>query len=127
MTAEPATDKKKTIDVDIRERMEAHCREIMADHPEVEAVGVMFLSKHLTGVLAGMIVGADGARLRPDQNVRLVEVWVKVGMLMISNNLKDVSDMDATLSKLARGFMDAQAKAKATQPQRAEGTAEGGP
>jgi hypothetical protein len=126
MTGEPATDKKKTIDVDIRERTEAHCREIMADHPEVEAVGVMFLSKHLAGTLAGMVVGAEGSRLRPDQNVRMFEVWVKVGMLLISNNLKDHVDMDAALGKLAREFRDAQAKINAAKP-RAEGPVEGGP
>ena len=54
---------RKTIDIDIRERMEKTCREIMDDHPEVEAIGCMFLSKQLANTLAGLIVGSEGPKL----------------------------------------------------------------
>jgi hypothetical protein len=101
---------KKTIDVDIRERIEAACRSIMADHPEVEAIGVMFLSKQLMNVLSGMIVGADGPRLRPDQNVRLFEVWVKVGMQLMTNHQFDIQVLEQILSQYARRLADAKAE-----------------
>ena len=115
---------KKTLDVEIRERVEASCRAIMEDHPEVEAIGTMFLSKHLSNVLAGMIVGADGPRLRPDQNVRMFEVWVRVGALLLANNHQDVHDLDQLLGKYARSIADAQKEAQGLQPQRTTRTAE---
>jgi hypothetical protein len=118
---------KKTIDADVRERMEAACRAIMADHPEVEAIGTMFLSRQLAGVLSGMIVGADGPRLRPDQNVRLFEVWVRIGMQLLANNQRDHAEMDAALGRMARSFIDAKAERERTEPQRASGPADGGP
>jgi hypothetical protein len=101
---------KKTLDEDIRERIEATCRAIMADHPEVEAVGVMFLSKHLSGVLAAMIVGADGPQLRPDQNVRLFEVWTRIGMQLLANNQRDIQVLDQVLGRYARRLADAKTK-----------------
>lgn len=110
---------KKTLDADIRERIEAECRSIMTDHPEVEAIGVMFLSKQLTSVLSGMIVGADGPQLRPDQNVRLFEVWVKIGMQLLTNNQRDVMVLDQMLGQYARRIADAQTETKGLQPQRA--------
>ena len=85
MTAEN-TSSRKTIDADIRERVEGVCRSIMDDHPEVEAIGCMFLSRQLENVLAGLIVGAEGPRLRPEQNVRMFEVWVKIGMKLLADN-----------------------------------------
>ena len=108
---------KKTLDVEIRERVEESCRAIMADHPEVEAIGTMFLSKHLKDVLAGVIVGADGPRLRPDQNVRLFEVWVRVGMQLLANNQRDVQFLDQVLAEYAGRLTDAQTEAKGLQPQ----------
>lgn len=100
---------KKTIDADIRDRIEAECRSIMADHPEVEAIGLMFLSKQLGNVLSGMIVGADGPKLRPDQNVRLFEVWVRIGTQLLANNQRDVQILDQMLAQYARRLTDAQA------------------
>jgi hypothetical protein len=104
------TTTKKTLDVDIRDRMELACRSIMSDHPEVEAIGLMFLSKHLEHVLSGMIVGATTGRLRPDQNVRLFEVWVRIGMQLITNNQLDVQVLDQMLAQYARRLTDAKAE-----------------
>jgi hypothetical protein len=101
---------RKTIDADIRERIEAECRLIMAEYPEVEAIGVMFLSKQLANVLSGMIVGADGPRLRPDQNVRLFEVWVRIGMQLMNNHQLDVQLLDQMLGQYARRIADAKAE-----------------
>jgi hypothetical protein len=117
MTAEP----RKTIDADIRERMEAACRAIMADHPEVEAIGVMFLSKQLVNVLAGMIIGAEGPALRPDQNVRLFEVWTRIGAQLLANNQRDVQVLDQMLGQYARRLANAQAEVQGAHLQRAEG------
>ena len=111
-TAETTSNPKKTIDADIRARIEAVCREIMDDHPEVEAIGIMFLSKQLMGVLSGMIVGAEGPRLRPDQNVRLFEVWTKIGMQLLFNNQQDVMVLDEMLARYARSLGNAQAESK---------------
>jgi hypothetical protein len=119
-----AVNPKKTIDADIRERIEATCRSIMDDHPEVEAIGVMFLSKQLMGVLSGMIVGAEGPKLRPDQNVRLFEIWTKIGMQLLANNQRDVMILDEMLGQYARKLTDAQAKTQILfQPERAAGSA----
>ena len=117
---------KKILDVDIRERIEAECRAIMADHPELEAVGIMFLSKHLTTTLAGLIVGADGPRLRPDQNVRMFESWVKIGTQLLLNNQQDVQLLDQKLAEYARRFVDAQTEAKGLQLQRTQRPTEDG-
>ena len=129
MTEEASTTRadRKTIDVVIRERMEAACRSLMADHPEVEAIGVMFLSKPLANVLAGMIVGAQGPTLRPDQNVRLFEVWTRIGMKLLANNQHDVLVLDQMLGQYARRLADAQAEARGEQPQRTPLPAEGAP
>jgi hypothetical protein len=113
------TTTKKTLDIAIRERVEAEARAIMADHPEVEAIGVMFLSKYLTGILSAMIVNADGKPLRPDQNVRLFEVWVRVGMQLMANSQRDVQFLDQMLADYARRFVDAKTAAEAGQQQRA--------
>jgi hypothetical protein len=112
---------KKTLDADIRERIERECRPIMADHPEVEAVGVMFLSRQLMGVLSAMIVGAEGPQLRPDQNVRLFEVWVRVGMQLMANSQRDVQILDQMLGQYARSLADAKVGAEGPPPQRAAG------
>lgn len=93
----------------------------MDDHPEVEAIGIMFLSKQLANVLAGMIVGADGPALRPDQNVRLFEVWTRIGAQLLANNQRDVLVLDQMLSQYARRLADAQTEARAAQTQRAGG------
>jgi hypothetical protein len=122
-----APSQKKTIDVDIRDRIEAASRSIMADHPEVEAIGVMFLSKQLAGVLAGMIIGADGPRLRPDQNVRLFEVWVRIGMQLIHNHLLDAQLLDQLMGQYAKQLTEAKAEADAAQTQRAVQPTEGQP
>lgn len=99
----------------------------MDDHPEVEAIGVMFLSKHLTNVLSGLIVGADGPVLRPDQNVRLFEVWVKIGAQLLANNQRDVQFLDQVLAQYARRLTDAQMETQGLQPQQASRPAEDGP
>jgi hypothetical protein len=90
---------KKTFDIEIRERAERFCLELMADHPELEAVGLVFLSRHLRDVLAAMVVGADGPLLRPDQTVRLV-----------ANQQRDVQILDELLAQYARRLADAQAR-----------------
>ena len=108
---------RKTIDIDIRERMEKTCREIMDDHPEVEAIGCMFLSKQLANTLAGLIVGSEGPKLRPDQNVRLFEVWVKIGMQLLANNQRDVMILDEMIGQYARRLADAHAGKKLAPPQ----------
>jgi hypothetical protein len=115
----------------IRARVEADCLALMADHPEVEAVGILFLSKPLTGLLSGLIVGANGPRLRPEQTVRLFEVWTWLGMQLLANSRLDVSDLDGLLGRYARSLADAHAEARGAQPQRTatppeEGTTQGG-
>jgi len=117
---------KKTLDEDIRDRTEEVCRAIMADHPEVEAIGVMFLSKQLASVLPGMIVGGGGPTLRPDQNVRLFDIWVRVGMQLMANSQRDIQVLDQMLAQYARRLADAKAQAEELQPQRATGPTEGG-
>jgi hypothetical protein len=104
--------------------MEAACRSVMADHPEVEAIGLMFLSKHLEKVLSGMIVGATAARLRPDQNVRLFEVWVRIGMQLIANNQLDVQVLDQMLAQYARKLTDVKAESGGLPLQQATRPAE---
>jgi hypothetical protein len=82
----------------------------MADHPEVEAIAVMFLSKQLVGVLSAMIINAIKDKpLRPDQNVRMFEIWSRVGMQLMSNNQRDVQLLDQELSNYARRLAHAQA------------------
>jgi hypothetical protein len=120
---------KPTIDEDIRARAEEWGRAIMADHPEVEAVAVMYLSRHLVDVLpAQIVVGGKGPPLRPDQNVRLLEVWTRVGMQLLANHQQGVKALDEMLGQYARRLADAQAAADAGQPRRPAGPAqEGGP
>jgi hypothetical protein len=99
-------------------RMEADCLALMGDHPEVEAVAILFLSRPLEGLLSAMIVGADGPRLRPDQTVRLFEVWTWLGMQLLANSRLDVLDLDQLLGRYARSLADAHAEARGAQPQR---------
>jgi hypothetical protein len=101
---------KKTFDIEIRERAERFCLELMADHPELEAVGLVFLSRHLRDVLAAMVVGADGPLLRPDQTVRLYEAYSRLGATLVANQQRDVQILDELLAQYARRLADAQAR-----------------
>ena len=84
----------------------------------------MFLSKQLANVLSGMIVGADGPRLRPDQNVRLFEVWVRIGMQLLAQYQRDVMILDQLLAQYARRLADANAESSDLPLQQAPRTTE---
>jgi hypothetical protein len=101
---------RKTLDVEIREEVELFSRQLMDQHPEVEAIGVVFLSRHLRDVLPGMIVGADGPLLRPDQNVRMFEAYSRLGATLVANQQRDVQVLDQMLADYARRLADAQAR-----------------
>lgn len=107
---------KKTFDVDIREQVELFFRGLMDDHPELEGVGVVFLSRHLRDVLAAMVVGAEGAMLRPDQTARLFEAYAKLGAVLVANLDRDFQLLDKLLADYARRLSDAKAREAAAEP-----------
>jgi hypothetical protein len=118
---------KKPFDEDIRDRVVGECRSIMADHPEVEAISALFLSKQLAGVLPAMIITADGKPLRPDQNVRMFEVWVRVGMQLMINLDHGTKALDDWMADMARKLAHAKAEAERVQPQRDDVPGDDGP
>jgi hypothetical protein len=101
---------KKTFDQDIRERVELFFRGLMDEHPELEGVGVIFLSRHLRDVLTAMIVSAEGAVLRPDQTARLFEAYGRLGVVLVANVDRDFQLLDKLLADYARRLSDAKAR-----------------
>lgn len=109
---------KKTFDVEIRERVELFFRGLMDEHPELEAVGVVFLSRHLRDVLSAMVVGAEGALLNPEQNMRMFEAHARLGAALVANQQRDMQLLDRILADYARRLSDAKAReARADEPQ----------
>lgn len=71
---------RRPIDEIVKERCEQFAKELMADVPEVDAIGFIFASRYMNpDVLNGMLVGPTGPVLDPISSFQLSRALTNVG------------------------------------------------